>query len=292
MSGFYRKCLALGVILFGVVLTGYPWLSNYLYEQHVDTEAGAYQAEVEKVDSSEQEAMWREAQDYNERLAAGWIQPPGSSTGRRNQERMEYESLLAVDDLGTMGFLEIPKISVCLPIFHGTSDEVLQRGIGHIQGTALPVGGAGMRPILSGHTGINTSRMLTDLIDMEEGDIFLLHILDDTLTYRVCDIQVIEPDDVEALTAKKGEDLVSLLTCTPYGVNSHRLVVTGERTELNEEDQTLLLERDSAVQTAQWSRAYRRAVLCGLGSGLLLYLIGSMFLRIQRKRKREQAEEE
>ena len=141
-----------------------------------------------------------------------------------------YESLLN-SGTGIMGNIEIPKISVNLPIYHGTSEEVLSNGIGHLQGTSLPIGGMNTRSVLTGHRGLPNAKLFTRLDEMEKGDLFYLNIFGKTLAYQVNKIEIIEPEDMESLGIAEGKDLVSLVTCTPYGLNTHRLIVTGERIE-------------------------------------------------------------
>ena len=146
-------------------------------------------------------------------------------------ERKEYEALLDSDGSGVMGYLEIPKISVSLPIYHGTSDEVLAKGVGHLEGSSLPIGGESTHGILSGHRGLPSARLFTDLDQLEEGDSFTINILDQTLQYQVTEIQTVLPEETENLRIQQGKDLITLVTCTPYGVNTHRLLITGERVE-------------------------------------------------------------
>lgn len=145
-------------------------------------------------------------------------------------ETGEYEQILNISD-GIMGYLKIPRIHVSLPIYHGTGEEILRKGVGHLPESAFPIGGKGNHTVLTGHTGLPSARLLTDLRDLEEGDCFYISILGDSLCYRVEKIQVVLPEKADSLIPVPGEDLCTLVTCTPYGINSHRLLVTGKRTE-------------------------------------------------------------
>ena len=147
------------------------------------------------------------------------------------EERAVYESLLNVSETGIMGYIEIPKISVSLPVYHGTEDSVLQIAVGHLDGTSLPVGGPSTHCVLSGHRGLPSARLLTDLDKMTEGETFMLHILNQTLTYEVDQIRIVEPQELNELQIIENGDYCTLVTCTPYGINSHRMLVRGVRTE-------------------------------------------------------------
>lgn len=180
---------------------------------------------------------------------------------------------------GVMGYVEIPGIDVSLPIYHGTSEEVLQVAVGHIEGSSLPVGGESTHCVISGHRGLPSARLFTDLDQLAEGDIFTLRVLDETLTYEVDQIHVVEPDDITLLEIVEGEDLCTLVTCTPYGVNSHRLLVRGHRVE-NREDGVMRIIAD-AMQIDP------RFVAPVIGAPILLAALLVMILRPLRRRKRK-----
>lgn len=198
---------------------------------------------------------------------------------------ISYESTLDLDGSGLMCFVEIPKVDVYLPVYHGTSAEVLGKGAGHLEGSALPVGGIGNRPVISAHTGVNASKMFSDLTELEKGDLFFIHVLDEVLAYRVCEIQVILPEDTNSLVAENGRDLVSLLTCTPYGVNTHRLVVTGERTEYSEPVLAEAQEERKDTGESQWMQAYKKALLISAVSILAVSVSVKGYHVAKRKRK-------
>ena len=183
------------------------------------------------MDTADYEAMWNAAAEYNRRLLAD----TGNRYRMTEAEEEEYESLFDVTGTGIMGYVEIPKIKTSLPIYHGTDEAVLQIAIGHLAGSSLPVGGEGTHCVLTGHRGLPSAKLFTNLDEMEEGDTFSLHVLDQTLTYEVDQIRIVEPQELEDLEIEAGKDYCTLVTCTPYGVNSHRLLVRGHRIETPEE---------------------------------------------------------
>lgn len=257
--------MAVIIMVVGVGLMGYPWISNWLYDHSVDSTVDIYEKKIDGADSGRLSALWKEAKDYNDNLshASVALTDPFVET-KTAAEDLVYTEVLDVDGKGLMCFVDIPKIDVYLPVFHGTAPDVLEKGVGHLEGSSLPVGGSGTHAVLSAHTGINSSKLFSDLTEMEEGDLFFIHVLDQTLAYRVYSISVIEPEDTSLLKIETGRDLVSLITCTPYGVNSHRLVVTGECTEYSE-DLREEAEKEEPLEDSQWMRAYKKAILAGMG---------------------------
>ncbi|MEM0528911.1 class C sortase [Zongyangia sp. HA2173] len=234
--------LLLLALLVGLSLLLYPTISNCWNSFHQSKTIATYVEAVEEMDDSDYEGMWREAQAYNTALPR--------DQGRfqlSEEEKQVYEGLLRVSDDGIMGYVEIPSINVELPIYHGTDEEILQIAVGHIQGSSLPVGGPGTHCVISGHRGLPSAKLFTDLDQLTKGDIFILHVLDETLTYEVDQIHIVEPDDVSLLSMEEGEDLCTLVTCTPYGVNSHRLLVRGHRVE-NQQDALTTSITSEAVQ--------------------------------------------
>ena len=234
--------LLLLALLVGLSLLLYPTISNCWNSFHQSKTIATYMEAVEEMDDSDYEGMWREAQAYNTALPR--------DQGRfqlSEEEKQVYEGLLRVSDDGIMGYVEIPSINVELPIYHGTDEEILQIAVGHIQGSSLPVGGPGTHCVISGHRGLPSAKLFTDLDQLAKGDMFILHVLDETLTYEVDQIHIVEPDDVSLLSMEEGEDLCTLVTCTPYGVNSHRLLVRGHRVE-NQQDALTTSITSEAVQ--------------------------------------------
>lgn len=226
-----RKTL---IILFAVLLAGlslllYPIVSNYWNSIHQSKAIADYVEAVTELDDNTYEDCWEAAQAYNAALLPG--QPHFQLS---EEEENAYRQLLDVSGKGIIGYVEIPSINVSLPIYHGTDDEILQVAIGHIEGSSLPVGGAGTHCVISGHRGLPSSKLFTDLDQLTEGDTFTLRVLDEILTYEVDQIRIVEPDDISLLGIEAGKDLCTLMTCTPYGVNSHRLLVRGHRVENQE----------------------------------------------------------
>lgn len=225
MSERKRRLLLLtGVLLVlsGAAVKAYPSVSNWYREYAAQVEIQGYSDAIKKEAADSLTQMKEQAAEYNKEL--------GSDSG--SVSAASYNDLLAVTD--SIGFLDIPKLSVYLPIYHGTEEEVLQKGIGHMPGTSLPVGGASTHCVLSGHTGLPEAKMFTHLDELEEGDLFYLHVLDEMLAYQVDKISVVLPNETDEIQIEEGRDYVTLLTCIPYGVNSHRLLVRGERTALTE----------------------------------------------------------
>ncbi|MFQ8632594.1 MAG: class C sortase [Intestinibacter bartlettii] len=214
--------------LIGLILCLYPLVSGIVEQQSQKDVVATYQQMIENSSSYSIEDTLTKADEYNRALFR-------SKTSVLNSEEINilseenYNQTLNMGN-GIMGSIEIPKISVNLPIYHGTSDEVLSAGVGHVNGSSLPIGGSSRKSILTGHRGLPSSKLFTRLDELELNDLFFISVLNETLAYKVVNIQVIEPEDVSSLEIEEGRDLVSLITCTPYGVNTHRLVVTGERT--------------------------------------------------------------
>lgn len=206
------------VLVAGLSVMGYPLVSDWLSVYTAKVEIADYTTAVEKEDTAQLDAMWKQAEEYNQSL--------NSAT---KTSVVSYDDLLSVTD--AIGYLEIPKIGVYMPIYHGIDTTVLEKGIGHMPGTSLPVGGKSTHCVLSGHTGLPAAKILTDLDKMKEGDLFYLHVLGRTLAYKVDQIKVVLPEDTDDIKIVEGKDYVTLLTCTPYGINTHRLLVRGERTD-------------------------------------------------------------
>ncbi|WP_448983600.1 class C sortase [Olsenella uli] len=211
-------------LLVGMGLLVYPSASDWWNSFHQSQAIAGYIRQVESNPDEENQAIWDAAVAYNQGL--------DTSDGRfvlSSEEKEVYEGMLDVTGTGIMGYVSIPKISVSLPIYHGTDDTVLQIAIGHIPGSSLPVGGEGTHTVISGHRGLPSARLFTDIDQLAEGDHFVLHVLGRTLTYEIDQILTVPPDDLDALGIEEGQDLCTLVTCTPYGVNTHRLLVRGHR---------------------------------------------------------------
>ena len=227
----FTTILLVLILLTGVSLLLYPTVSDYWNSFHQSRAIASYVEAVAEIDNTDYEKMWQEAVAYNEKLK--------DNSGRwmpTDEELEEYERLLNVSDTGIMGYIEIPKIKVSLPIYHGTDEAILQIAIGHIPGSSLPVGGKGTHCVVSGHRGLPSAKLFTDLDQLEEGDLFMMRILDETLTYEVDQVRIVEPEELSDLEIDEDKDLCTLVTCTPYGINSHRFLVRGHRVENLKED--------------------------------------------------------
>ena len=261
----------------------YPAISNFLAEPGQQDTIRTYHAKVQTMNQEEIDAAWEEAQIYNENLAGDPVHDP-FVMGSGYVLPDNYEDVLNIEGDGVMGEIEIPKIDVDLPIYHGTSEEVLEKGAGHLEMTALPIGGKNRHPVISAHRGLPSAELFTRLDEMEIGDEFYIHVLDETLAYEVDQIEVIEPEEWSLLQPEEDKDLVTLLTCTPYAVNTHRLLVRGTRVPYEEttpEDTVTTVEHENT-----WLNDYLYAILAGLS---ILALIGTgtgVYLHRKRKQRR------
>lgn len=278
LAGKGRKNGLFSLILILTLLTGlslllYPTISDWWNSFHQSRAIASYVETVEELDDDAYAQLWEDAQAYNEALSQD-----NSRFQPSEEESVRYNELLNLSGTGIMGYVEIPSIDVALPIYHGTDEAVLQVAVGHIEGSSLPVGGPGTHTVLSGHRGLPSATLFTDLDQLDMGDVFLLHVLGETLTYQVDQIRIVEPDNVSLLALEEGEDLCTLVTCTPYGVNSHRLLVRGYRVENLEEEQVWQISGEAG-------RVNFRLVALALALPILLLLLLWTWLRTGRGRK-------
>lgn len=280
----FRKILSMMVIIAGVVLLFYPFMSEYLFEHRIDSEINTYQKAVHEISSEIYEQMMMDAQAYNKKLTQSKVKltDPFVETDETSGH-MVYEELLNLDRTGIMGYIEIPAISVYLPVFHGTSSVTLERGAGHLKGTSLPIGGESTHSVLTGHTGMNKARLFTDLTELEAGDMFFVHVLGNTLAYEIYEIDIVLPEDISKLGIRQGEDIVTLVTCTPYSINTHRLLVHGKRADCSEEKYEKIIEIGSKGTDSQWMRSYQKAIFFGLLITAVLFLIMLLLSKISVK---------
>lgn len=218
------NALLVVILILGVCIVLYPTVSNYYNSFHSSRAIANYAESVADMDNEAYERLWNEAVEYN-RSRAGLDNPFYMS----ESDLETYRSILDVSGTGVMGYINIPKIDVELPIYHTTEESVLQIAVGHLEGTSLPVGGESSHCVLSGHRGLPSAKLFTHLDRLEEGDVFYMQILDETLSYEVDQIRIVLPTEVDDLRIEEGQDLCTLVTCTPYGINSHRLLVRGHR---------------------------------------------------------------
>lgn len=239
-KGNFTTLLLILVLLAGLSLLLYPTVSDYWNSLHQSHAIASYAEQVAEIDSDTYEQLWADAQAYNQSLI-----DKADRYDMTDEERAQYESLLNVSGNGIIGYIEIPSINCSLPIYHGTDEAILQIAVGHIEGTSLPVGGSGTHCVLSGHRGLPSARLFTDLDKMVIGDTFLMRVLDETLTYEVDQIRIVFPYELDDLEIEEGKDYCTLVTCTPYGINSHRLLVRGHRIDNIEEAKTVRVTADA-----------------------------------------------
>ena len=235
--------IALIIVFFvGVSVLLYPTVSDYWNSRHQSQAIATYADSVENMDEQDYEKLWDAAVSYNQKLFQS-----GHGLGLKDEEKEEYNKLLDVSGTGIMSYIEIPKIKCSLPVYHGTDEGVLQIAVGHIEGSSLPVGGLNTHCVLSGHRGLPSAKLFSNLDKLEEGDIFMIRTLDQTLTYEVDQIRIVLPDEVEDLKIEEGKDLCTLVTCTPYGINTHRLLVRGHRVANQEEAEAVRVTADAML---------------------------------------------
>ncbi|SFC27444.1 class C sortase [Streptococcus equinus] len=213
------------LLLVGLFLVLYPTVSDYWNSFHQSKAVASYLQDVEDMEESKKDSLREEARVYNEKLPQN-VTPSLQVSG---YDKTFYNETFKVSKSGIMAYIEIPKLNTTLPIYHGTDETVLQVAIGHIPGTSFPIGGKGSHAVVSGHRGLPSARLFTDIDHLVEGDIFLIQVLDETLTYQVDQILTVLPQEVSALRVDPNQDYVTLTTCTPYGINTHRLLVRGHR---------------------------------------------------------------
>lgn len=230
------------ILVIGLSMLLYPSFSDYWNSFHQTRAIATYTEYVQHLDENRYDQIWQDALDYNAKLASR------ETKFVLSEEELEvYHETLNVAGDDVMGYVDIPLIQCSLPIYHGVDEAVLQVGVGHLDWTSLPTGGANTHCVLSSHRGLTSAKLFTDLDKLREGDLFMLRVLDELFTYEVDQILIVEPQELNALTIQKGKDFCTLVTCTPYGVNSHRLLVRGHRVENTEETEIIRVTND-AVQ--------------------------------------------
>lgn len=265
------------LFLAGLAVLLYPSFSDLWNQRRQESMIGTYVETVAQLTKEDHSALRQAAQEYNAGLDGTFHD---AFIADRIGQDDPYWSLLDPDGSGVMGYIEIPKISVRLPVYHGAGEDALQRGIGHLAGTSLPVGGAGTHCVLSGHRGLPTALLFTDLDRLISGDRFYLHVLDETLAYEVDRIAVVEPTEVSDLLPESGADYVTLVTCTPYGVNTHRLLVRGHRVPYVPEETPVITPVQQLAHSFGWRG---KAALAAGGAVLALIVIAAV-----RKRKNKE----
>ena len=274
------------LIGFGILV--YPTVADQWNTYRQSRLISSYENRIQEMEPEDFTAEWEKARAFNDTLTQNSIY--GDVFGEEDQELedTDYWQILNVGGDGVMGYLSIPKINIKLSIYHGTSDEVLQTGVGHLNGTKLPIGGESTHSVLAAHRGLPSARLFTDIDQMEKGDMFYIHVLDETLAYQVDQIfDMVDKDDhetlEEALRIQEGKDQVTLFTCTPYGVNSHRLLVMGTRVPYNGEEEIESTPADTMLEAVQ--NYYMLYLILGLSITLLIILLMRFLMKPKRKNK-------
>lgn len=263
------------IMIAGLSLMLYPTISNYWNSFTQSRGVASYSQDVEKLSDAQIEALLKEAEAYNASL------PNSDSRFLMSEgERAVYNRLLKTSDAGIIGMVEIPRLKSSQPIYHGTAENTLQVAIGHLEGSSLPVGGAGTHTVLSGHRGLPSAKLFTGLEKMEIGDRFMVRVLNRVLTYEVDQLSVVDPDDFTKLQIEDGKDYCTLVTCTPYGINTHRLLVRGVRVENGSDSLYALMAADATMVDP-------RIVAACIAAPVLLGLIALLFLKGRRKDDKE-----
>lgn len=273
MKNRLTNILLILIFIIGLSLLLYPSFSDYWNSLHQSRAIANYAEAVNNIQDEVYEQLFQAADYYNELVALR-----SNQWAMTDSEKELYASTLDVTGTGIMGYIEIPAISVSLPIYHGTSDGVLQVAVGHIEQSSLPVGGESTHCVLSGHRGLPSARLFTDLDKLVVGDIFMIQTLNETLTYEIDQIHIVMPYEVDTLTVQEGKDLCTLVTCTPYGINTHRMLVTGHRVANQEEAKVIRVTAD-AVQI--------EALLVApvVAAPMLLILLLGMLISTRKKKK-------
>lgn len=262
-------------LLVGLSLLLYPTVSNYWNSLHQSRAIAEYVEQVADLSGESYEKFLNDARVYNQSLLAQ--ENPYVMTAER---QARYDALLNVSGNGILGYVEVPSIDCALPIYHGVDDTVLQIAVGHIAGSSLPIGGENTHSVLSGHRGLPSARLFTDLDKVAIGDYFTLRVLDETLTYEVDQILIVEPHETSALAVEKGKDYCTLVTCTPYGINTHRLLVRGTRVENRRQSEAARITADAMQVDA-------RLVAPVVAMPVLLVLLILLFVKTPRRRKKQ-----
>ena len=284
--GYLQILLAAVLFLLALGLTMYPVVSNWYIGRHQSRIQTEYREVLEQTDTAKLDSIREKAVAYNKTITPGAAEEAYSQASIRLAAE-DYVNQLNVSGSGIMGYVEIPKIGVDLPIYHGTGGDSLDRGTGHLLGSSLPVGGESTHTIITGHSGMASQKMFTDLEQLREGDIFYLHVLDETLAYEVREIHTVLPHDTTYLGIEPGEDLCTLVTCTPTGVNTHRLLVQGSRIPYVPAEETEASAETHEENTdSHWEKQYWLGVRLGLAAMVFLTLVAGAVLYIRRNRGR------
>lgn len=273
-----RKILQYLLILCGCGFLLYSPITNYLEEQRVQKLLDDMDSYIQQIDIEDYAEIKEKAVEYNNQL---WGRYSGTYTNSQENLLNDYDNILNLDGDGLIGKVEVPSVDINLPIYHGEDERTLATSSGHHEGSALPIGTTNSRAVLSAHTGLATPKLFTRVDELEKGDLFFINVLDETYAYEVWDIEVILPTEVEKLNPIEGEDLVTLLTCTPYGINSHRLLVTGKRVYLTDD------EIEEARKETSTKLSWHELVFYVLPAIIVLLIFLFFIYKALRKRKKK-----
>lgn len=274
------------ILIAGIGSLSYPLVSNILRDRRQDKIITEFNQEMEKISSDEIDKVRAAAQSYNEGLLGTVVISDPFDPNKEEKADDEYFEVLNIDKSGIMGYVEIPRINVYEPIYHGTSESVLNKGVGHLENTSFPIGGIGTHSVLSGHTGLVEAEIFTNLTSLKKDDIFFIHTLTDILAYQIDQIKVVEPWNTGDLHIDPEQDYVTLVTCTPYGINSHRLLVRGKRVEYTP-DITKQADRQKKEGggNENWKEIYGKAIIKGLMVAALILTVVVIILIYSKDKK-------
>lgn len=274
------------VILLGAGAAAYPLIASINNEHTQSLVQTEYEEKLQQLDTSEIDAALAAAREYNKTISTVQIE----NIDKIKADLPPYEDLLNLANNGIMGYIEIPAINIDLPIYHGTTGAAMEKGAGHMVGTSLPVGGIGTHAVISAHSGMASAKLFTDLDKLELGDMFFITVCNQKLAYEVDNIAVVEPTDIDLIRIDTQQDYVTLLTCTPYGVNTHRLLVRGHRVEMAEEA-IAEVEEKAEPAASTWIEKYEQGILIGVAIFLGLLLIALLVYFTKRLKQRKDEKE-
>lgn len=271
------------VILLGAGAAAYPLIASINNEHTQSLVQTDYEEKLQQLDTSEIDAALAAAREYNKTISTVQIE----DVDKIKADLPPYEDLLNLANNGIMGYIEIPTINIDLPIYHGTTGAAMEKGAGHMEGTSLPVGGIGTHAVISAHSGMASAKLFTDLDKLKLGDMFFITVCNQKLAYEVDNIAVVEPTDIDLIRIDTQQDYVTLLTCTPYGVNTHRLLVRGHRVEMAEEA-IAEVEEKAKPEGSTWIEKYEQGILIGIAIFLGLLLIALLVYFIKRRKDKKE----
>ena len=271
------------VILLGAGAAAYPLIASINNEHTQSLVQTEYEEKIQQLDTSEIDAALEAAREYNKTISTVQIE----DIEKIKESLPPYEDLLNLANNGIMGYIEIPAINIDLPIYHGTTGAAMEKGAGHMEGTSLPVGGIGTHAVISAHSGMASAKLFTDLDKLKLGDMFFITVCNQKLAYEVDNIAVVEPTDIDLIRIDTQQDYVTLLTCTPYGVNTHRLLVRGHRVDMAEEAISEVEEK-AVPEGSTWIEKYEQGILIGIAIFLGLLLIALLVYFIKRRKDKKE----